>query len=73
MGSITMVTTLHTWTAFEKVSLTWATALHCTCTVCFHSNELSAQCDCKSLFTFTMTSKLGCDDFICNIVYSLMS
>ena len=22
-------------------------------------------------FTFTMTSKLGCDDIICNIVYSL--
>ena len=26
-----------------------------------------------SLFTFTMSSKLGYDDFICNIVYSLMS
>ena len=26
-----------------------------------------------SLFTFMMTSKLGCDDFICNIVYSLIS
>ena len=26
-----------------------------------------------SLFTFTLTSKLGCDDFICNIVYSLIS
>ena len=23
----------------------------------------------KQTFTFTMTSKLGCDDFICNIVY----
>ena len=29
---------------------------------------------CKySLFTLIMTSKLGSDDFICNIVYSLMS
>ena len=28
---------------------------------------------CTTLFTFMMTSKLGCDDFICNIVYSLMS
>ena len=26
-----------------------------------------------SLFTFTITSKLGYDDFICNVVYSLMS
>ena len=26
-----------------------------------------------SLFTFMMTSKLVCDDFICIIVYSLMS
>ena len=25
-----------------------------------------------SLFTFMMTWKLGCDDFICNIVHSLM-
>ena len=24
-------------------------------------------------FTFMMTSKLGCNEFICNIVYSLMS
>ena len=24
------------------------------------------------MFTFTMTSKSGCDDFICNMVYSLM-
>ena len=26
-----------------------------------------------ALFTLMMTSKLGCDDFICTIVYSLMS
>ena len=26
-----------------------------------------------SLFIYTMTSRLGCDEFICNIVYSLMS
>ena len=26
-----------------------------------------------SLFTFTMSSKLRCDDFICNIIYSLMT
>ena len=29
--------------------------------------------DWESLFIFMMTSKLGCDDFICTIVYSLMS
>ena len=27
----------------------------------------------KDMFTFMMTSKLGCDDFICRIMYSLMS
>ena len=32
-----------------------------------HQNGMS-----KSLFTFTMTSKLRCDDFICNIRSPLM-
>ena len=29
--------------------------------------------DTNSLFTFMMISKLGCNDFICNVVCSLIS
>ena len=36
-------------------------------------NEYELCVDSWSLFTLTMTSKLGCDDFTCTIIYSLMS
>ena len=36
----------------------------------YHPTYIAAS---YSLFTFMIISKLGCDDFICNIVYSLMS